>query len=132
MKRVKQVGIIFSILTIATLNAYSANQPANCPSASVIISTGNLDTVIKQSGYVWNVGSLNHQYDTLDNWSFFLYKIKAIDANDAKNKATTSLPSLKFISGPIPGLLPNTWECIYTTDGYPGKTITPSLLALPK
>jgi hypothetical protein len=125
------IKLVTSVLTAALFALNTANamppKPAKCPDPSAIANVG-FDVVEKDNQGTWVAGVMSNPFNTQDNWTFVVGKIKATSQSDARAKATASLKTLKFIQGPIAIEQYNVWGCAYgTAVGYPAVSITPAM-----
>lgn len=122
--------IAASILAATTAAHAFPPKPAKCPSVASLAAAGLSRQVISKdpSTDLWVVGIMKHPYDTTNNWTFLVSRIRANDGNDAFNKATGSLSSLFFQEGPVALTQIGKWGCSYGTSwGYTAVAYTPNL-----
>lgn len=117
-----------SILAATSALAYPP-KPAKCPDAATIAAGGLSKSVIaKDQNGQWVVGMMKSKYDTKDNWTFVVGRISATGPEDAYDKATAALHSLKYQQGPVAMQQISKWGCTYSNNAnYAAIAVTPSL-----
>jgi len=107
-------ALFLSLSLIFTQQVYALHKklkPEKCPSVSSIQSVGVNSA--EGSGGMWDAFQKKANYDTTDEWSFFIGVFSASDADDALNQARNSLTTLTFTDGPHQLPVPGGWICMY-------------------
>lgn len=131
-KKLVLIVTSFLALLFTTVSFARPPEPAVCPTVAALAAAGVSRTTI-DINRLWFAGRRNNKFATVDNWTFIVGNIPAVDVNDAYVKATASLPSLFLQAGPFYDSEWNRWVCVYgTIQGYPAITMNPPLVAMDK
>lgn len=125
MKKVFLPSVISALLLVGVAQAMPP-KPEKCPDVSAIKSVG-VEVAERANDGTWVAGVLSNHYDTQDDWTFGMIKIRARNEDEALKKAAKGLGSLSFQHGPMAVEQYNVWACLYNTaTGYPAVTINPA------
>jgi hypothetical protein len=123
-----------SIIAFSTLflmlsgNAYCETpEPEKCPAVAELAKVG-FDVVKATGATEWEVIIRKNQFNTNEEWSFGLMRIKAVSEREARAKAADSFNSMIIFDGPSQSSRDNNeWTCLYGSqvDHTIGGAVTP-------
>lgn len=119
--------VLASLFNSIASAAMQGPEPQICPSVASIRAVGVSRVVFQDNELFWVAGRRDQKYGTPNDWTFLIGRIVAANIDDAYQKATLGLNSLKLEIGPVTGPV-GKWVCFYSTSqGYPAAAINPNI-----